>query len=653
MHRLTGRRRTAHGPNRPDDTGAVAVLVAILISTVLLGVGALTVDLGSLWAARAGLQTVADDAALAAAAQLPLSPSGEPDPSAVRDAAVRVLCDPDNRRPGWGADAASCPTAIGDQLLNGIEDDGEVLVTRAEPVAVVPASTAEPPFVVQVRTPPLRVDFGLARALGIDGADVFAVSGARRGLPSPPERPLSVAPFYLTTDDLAGLRTSPGQLCLRATPLPTLARPLGPPPAPTPDFLVGVPDPVAFTAWDPVTLKLSGTQIPDPPFPQPADNADLPVGLVTVVVGDAAHRNPATTTRLRWDPPRAAYEVEVTTPDLNAATLYGQQWLWFEFRSTDPVTGAVTTATSDAVQVTYPPAPTVRSRTDCDPTSGRGVTVPVQADGSLQGVAQAAAGGLAPTALPFGSWPLAQPTPAKDEDCTTFATATPSAAVRPDPVDPALDAEARNCLQLVAPADVSPADLTAAWIGTSSAPGRLQSGRCSSQTSTLLDGRVLDRTSLFRASNGLLVDPTQASALRSRFESGLAPTPELRLALTPKVFTCGRLLLVPVLDTSAPPTASGLYAVAGLTYFWVWDTTFYSGRPGAFRGLITTQDDRAVLGIKGWVIDPGYVRGGDWLPHTQSPDDAPPMSTPRRAVLVRTPCDGHPDSTPCPAGSPP
>jgi hypothetical protein len=57
-----------HRLNRPaGDDGAVAVLVALLVSTVLLGMGALVLDVGSLYAERRQLQNGADAGALAVA----------------------------------------------------------------------------------------------------------------------------------------------------------------------------------------------------------------------------------------------------------------------------------------------------------------------------------------------------------------------------------------------------------------------------------------------------------------------------------------------------------------------------------------------------------------------------------------------------------
>jgi hypothetical protein len=56
------------GPRRDDDRGAVAALVAVLLSTgVLLGMAALSVDVGQLYAERRQVQNGADAAALAIA----------------------------------------------------------------------------------------------------------------------------------------------------------------------------------------------------------------------------------------------------------------------------------------------------------------------------------------------------------------------------------------------------------------------------------------------------------------------------------------------------------------------------------------------------------------------------------------------------------
>lgn len=65
FHKVRAPRRTA---NREE--GAVAVVVALLFATVFIAVGAIAIDLGSLWASQRSLVTDTDAAALAAARTL-------------------------------------------------------------------------------------------------------------------------------------------------------------------------------------------------------------------------------------------------------------------------------------------------------------------------------------------------------------------------------------------------------------------------------------------------------------------------------------------------------------------------------------------------------------------------------------------------------
>ena len=71
MKTLNERLRT--GP-AADDSGAIALVVAILI-VALLGVAAIVIDSGMLYAQRRSMQTAADSAALAGVMELPGSPS--------------------------------------------------------------------------------------------------------------------------------------------------------------------------------------------------------------------------------------------------------------------------------------------------------------------------------------------------------------------------------------------------------------------------------------------------------------------------------------------------------------------------------------------------------------------------------------------------
>lgn len=668
MTRVMGR-RPARGD---DDAGAVAILVAVLTSAVLLTVGALTVDLGSAWAERVGLRSVAESAALAAAALLPedpRTPSGDLSMDLRADvvaAAVQVLCADGNRRPQWDAPSicpldpqdADWPVNTG---ADGVDlSDGAVVVERAEQNAYPDLAAGQLPWVVRVVTPPVRVDFGLARAGGVDHVDVQAAGGARRGLQFPLEAlyadtPFSASPYYLTVQDLEDAPAH-SLVCLRTTPLPAVEPDALPdPPAQAPQtppvFSFETLGPDSLDVLAPRTLKLTGVRLGA--VPPPAEGGEIvPVPPVTVYVGDSTDRHAATTTKVKYDPATTTYEVEVTTPDLTGSPRYGAVWVWFEYDDPAFATGTGDPPVSNAVGLTYPQDPDpvrTTSRYDCDSgTDGRGLLAPAAGDGTVRDTVGSVRDGLAPRVHPFGSWPRAQQAPLTDEDCYDYAGLN-DALVRPGTTG-AGDDDA-NCLPVRAGNDIAPEDLTTAWLGTQGpqpVTGRLQRDEGCSDERRTLPGRTgtFDRTSLFTRSNGLVTSGVDTTALSARISAGQAPDAALRNQITPKVFLCPRLLLVPVLDVTRPVTGTGHHAVVGMTYFWVTGPRDFR-RPSTYRGLVTTDDSSVVVGISGWIIDPLYVQGGDWVAHTQSPDDALPMAVPKRAVLVRTPCDGHPDSSEC------
>lgn len=655
MRSVTGR--------RDDDDGAVAILVAILMSAVLLIVGALTVDLGSLWAARAGLSGAADAAALAAAALLPEDPEQPVDDAAVVAAAARVLCADGNRRPDWQAQCdAGTSWATDEDPANG-----DVSILRADPadydLAVDEADRA--PWIVVVRTPQVRVTFGLARAAGRDGSDVSASSGARRGLPYPAGSRMALrdgalwggspySPYYVTVADLeAAQGVSFGRTCLR-----TLPRSGGTSPGATPPG----DDGFAFGEWveddgavvddtdgngrpnlpdnNSRSFEVIGASFGAPP-PVTVDPADL---TLHIGLGDDEHV--ATVDRVEPDG-AGTWRIKFTTPDLrDIGRFFGRVPVWWDY---DDGTTAGTSQPATSIALDYPPT-TVTASSDCDPLpDGRGVLDASALDGT-DSVADAVAGGLRTRLAPFGASPQAQQLPGRDVACDDVSLTT-------TPVPTGLGGEApdgANCVPLLPAGAVPAADLTRAWLGTdAAAPGRLRSTCGAGSTGSISGlGSGFDQTNLFSTSSGLLATGVSPTGLRERIRAGLAADPEYVRAVDEEVFDCPRLLLVPVLDAEPPADAAVRQAVVGFTYFWVSDTRTRDSRGRPTRGLMLTPAGQ-VVGIRGWVVDPGYVRGGDWVPHTQNADDALPMSLPRRAVLVRTPCDGHPDST-CPvAGSPP
>lgn len=146
---------------RDNDTGAVAVVVAIC-ATLLLGVGALAVDLGNAFARKRATQTDADFAALAGGAHLP-------DASAAFDAAYDYL---QRNLPGGGAMPAEAVLADGDVTNGEIDIVG---TTR-----------------IEVTAPPRLVNYGLAAVFGHDSAEVSAFAAVEIRSPAM-TLPLSVA----------------------------------------------------------------------------------------------------------------------------------------------------------------------------------------------------------------------------------------------------------------------------------------------------------------------------------------------------------------------------------------------------------------------------------------------------------------------------
>jgi hypothetical protein len=375
---------------RPDrDRGAVAVLVAVLVAFVLLPVGALAVDLGAAWAQRVSVQGIAEQAALAGARYLPdgavtltSSEQAAAEAQAVAEA-VRSLCQTGTRAPDW---ASLCPsTGVPAWAADGSDENGEVSV---EDSAVdYPAGAVSPapvPRVLRVVTPPVTVEFGLAKVAGFDDVREQRVAAARRGLPYPVDHPLKAAPFYLTTQDIDDPTST---LCLRVTQRPTnsvLTEPTA-----DPGFALG--------DWprDPSSGDVVGDtdgngnpDLPDQgPHPLRVEGAEfgavppvLPVAaaLVTVYVGlrDAAHA--ATVTTVEDPDLDGRYDLELTTPDLSGSPLYGPDvpiWFVYDDLSSDG-------KTSTHLDVDFPALPGVPPM-DCDPVDeGRGLVDLPRADGS-------------------------------------------------------------------------------------------------------------------------------------------------------------------------------------------------------------------------------------------------------------------------------
>jgi hypothetical protein len=195
-HRERGRH--GHGPmaRLRDDAGAVAILVALSVSTFLLGFAALAVDFGQVYMRQGELQSVADAVALAGATELPDIPDA-------RRKAIESLCSPANRLGGLPPD--TCPTDLTTVRWanDGIDANGEILF-YGEPDEL--GEFAPPPLTdeddeaaaIQVKLPPSTVRFGLARTFGADDLEVSKAATARVGTPIG----TGFLPFAVTTQDL-------------------------------------------------------------------------------------------------------------------------------------------------------------------------------------------------------------------------------------------------------------------------------------------------------------------------------------------------------------------------------------------------------------------------------------------------------------------
>ena len=167
---------SCRGPDA-DQRGQVAIVVALML-TVMLAFGALVVDVGLNWASRTELQSAADAAALAGAAELP----GQPD-----EAMAEVRQYLDDNIPGLAGAAA------------GWESDGDAAngdVTCYRPPAA-PPQPGDPTHgcsvgdtAIQVITPPLRPAYAFASILGRRSAEIKALAAA--GAPPGPEAPCAL-----------------------------------------------------------------------------------------------------------------------------------------------------------------------------------------------------------------------------------------------------------------------------------------------------------------------------------------------------------------------------------------------------------------------------------------------------------------------------
>jgi Flp pilus assembly protein TadG len=257
------------------DEGAVAVIVAICISALLLGVGAVTVDLGMAYVTKDAMRDLADKAATAGASRLP-------DTAAATQAVEAMV------QQGWPA--GSPPPAPGWATSSA------------------PGTVALTPTTVSVTLPPATVQFGLASVFGATSVAVSQSSQVRLGTPLG----LGILPFPLMQSDLSSsnpLRNR--QFCIADTSV-------------APPVVNPYPGPTSRTYWmtlTPSTMDVNATSRSVQIRPTSPTSTLPTAGTVTVRLSTQVAGIPLTSMS------NAAY-----TFDLPAGVPPGAVTVWFEYR---------------------------------------------------------------------------------------------------------------------------------------------------------------------------------------------------------------------------------------------------------------------------------------------------------------------------------
>ncbi|HST85810.1 MAG TPA: pilus assembly protein TadG-related protein [Kineosporiaceae bacterium] len=548
------------------DAGVIAIVVALSVSTFVLGFAALAVDLGSAYVRKAELQSIANRLALAGARGLPtVLQSG----GAVQqiDQALSNICQ-DDAVPGVcviasdGTGSAPDPSWMTDRNPDNGEvsffsdPDGDAkyrLANRVTDLAASGLATA-----LQVKLPPSTVTFGLAAAFGTDSATLTKSATSRVGTPLGN----GILPFALRPTDLTN-----GQFCVRNS---ALALDPAPPPA--------------APRRRPVRLSFPLDPGDRPQFPDliPAETDDLFIRIQLTARGDLD------AVKFHFTNDQKVQDGEPLGDDLYRVPLpRGEAGSTAQVWATGTVRGFGNTtpfATGPGNTIFYTGDPPPADLCD-QPSAVRGFAQVARPSGGtvLEDLEQNIRSGPAVNLLPDGGL-LESIGNALDCVSTTFAPAT-------------------TCLSLTSEEEFNE-ELTQGLLGASgSTPGRLI-GSCGNGTTSSDNAHGIDDSDLFGDPG--FIDPSKggsASALQDRLTgvSGL-PTagPENRGWVTSKVLRCPRLAVLPVIDPDSTIGEIGGKKITSFTYVWIDDAGTTSD-----RGLHWT---RGLLdGFRGYVVDPGYL----------------------------------------------
>lgn len=529
---------------RTREDGAIAVMTAILM-VVLMGAGALAVDLGNAWARKRAIQNSADLAALAGAQSLP-------DIAAARAAAKDYITR--NVINGQGLSGlpsnwdSNDPVPTTDAQLKDVgRTDGEIEFFLdangdGQPQAseLVTSGSAD---MIRVVPPPATVPFGLARVIGATSERVQLPATARIGT----ALGLGIPPFFLTSTDSGAvcIQDSPsGGPGLSALPSALLARPAG--------IVLSTISPNTAAAGQ--TVVLTGTSFP-------TGNPTVLFGTVnaTVVTHSSTQISvivPAQTS----SPPPATVQVTVKS-------------------------GA---SVSNSVTFTYAGAGT----DPCAATSSnRGfLDEPRFTTGSAQAIELNIKHGIDHNAHDYTLWPSrgTVPPPAPGTQCDSLTNVYESGGNVPLP-----DINCVNWQSGTASGQMQPG-----FFDTStSSPGRLYQ-LCN--TNTTSSGRYsnIDGNAVWDFAKVGISTTTLKAAILAGGPAPTSPT-DLVASLTPNILKCPRFAILPVVNPAIPsPNGSVYYPVVGFKAVYFDDET-------ADRGFI--WQGNSLQGIRGYVIDSTFL----------------------------------------------
>mgnify|MGYP001825401571 FL=1 len=179
-----------HEQDTRTERGAVAVTVAI-ISVLLAGMAAFTVDLGAQYNARRQVQSAADTSVLAGTQEAEAGIAAVSDVIAdtVRDNVERTYTDAEWSSM-WSTANCSDPDAY---EISGVVDGAPTNCVSFDPAGIV-----------RVRVPEIEVEAVFAGVLGVDGLSVDATAEARLEMPG------GVLPFAMLSGGSGG-----GEMCLK------------------------------------------------------------------------------------------------------------------------------------------------------------------------------------------------------------------------------------------------------------------------------------------------------------------------------------------------------------------------------------------------------------------------------------------------------